>query len=361
MNLNLKFPFYAKVSLVFIGLFAFISMLFIAQGIIVPVVYSTIIAIVLSPVVNFFVRKKMNRLLAIALTLLLVILTTLLIITLLTVQIAQFSDSLPKLIEKFHQLMAESIAWTSTNFNISTSNINLWITEKNAQLLNGNGSRIGKTLINTGSILIALVLIPVYVFMILYYQPLLLQFIHKLFKSINQNEVNEVLAATKKIIRSYLVGLLLEALIIAVLNCTALLIIGIDYAILLGVIGAIANVIPYIGGIVAVALPMIIAVATKSSFSYALVVLASYILIQFVDNHYVLPKIVASKVKINALISIIVVLIGGALWGFAGMFLSIPLTAIIKVIFDHIEPLKPWGYLLGDTMPPLLKIKSPFK
>ena len=41
------------------------------------------------------------------------------------------------------------------------------------------------------------------------------------------------------------------------------------------------------------------------------------------------------------------VLSGGALWGFPGMFLSIPLTAIVKVIFDHIEPVKPWGFLLG--------------
>jgi predicted PurR-regulated permease PerM len=52
-----------------------------------------------------------------------------------------------------------------------------------------------------------------------------------------------------------------------------------------------------------------------------------------------------------------VVIAGNALWGISGMFLSIPLLAIVKVIFDHIEPLKPWGFLLGDTMPPLLKIK----
>jgi predicted PurR-regulated permease PerM len=58
---------------------------------------------------------------------------------------------------------------------------------------------------------------------------------------------------------------------------------------------------------------------------------------------------VASKVKINGLISIIVVLLGGMLWGLSGMFLAIPLTAIVKVIFDHVEGMKPWGYLLGNT------------
>ncbi len=360
MNPDLKFPLYAKASLVFIGLFAFISMLFIAQSIIVPVIYSTIIAIVLTPIVDFFVRKGMNRVAAIAITIILVIFITILFITLLSAQMMQFSDSFPKLVEKFHQLLDQSVAWASDNFHISTRKINLWIAEKNTEILNGTNSAIGQTIINTGSVLIVLVLIPVYTFMILYYQPLLLEFIHKLFKSSDQNEVNEVLSATKKIIRSYLVGLLLEAVIVATLNSASLLIIGIDYAILLGVIGAIVNVVPYVGGIVAVILPMMIALATKSSSSYCVLVFASYILIQFIDNHYIIPKVVASKVKINALVSIIVVLAGAALWGIPGMFLSIPLTAIIKVVFDHIESLKPWGYLLGDTMPPFLGIKSLF-
>jgi predicted PurR-regulated permease PerM len=79
-----------------------------------------------------------------------------------------------------------------------------------------------------------------------------------------------------------------------------------------------------------------------------------------IDNHYIVPYIVASKIKINALFSVIVVLAGNALWGIPGMFLSMPLLAIIKLICDHIEPLKPWGFLLGDTMAPILKIKTIF-
>ena len=155
---------------------------------------------------------------------------------------------------------------------------------------------------------------------------------------------------------------MIEAAIVATLNSVGLLILGIDYAILLGIIGAFLNVIPYIGGLVAVALPMLIALATKTSPFYPLYVLAIYYFIQLIDNNYIVPKIVASKVKINALISILVVLAFGALWGIPGMFLSIPLVGILKVIFDRIESLKPWGFLLGDTMPVMalfnLKIKK---
>ena len=355
MNPSFKIPFYAKASLVFIGSFAFISMLCIGQRIIVPIIYATIIAIVLSPVVDFFVRKKMNRIIAIITTLLFASAATILFIILLSTQIMQFGNSFEKLFTSFRQLLDEAVAWVSTTFNLSPPKINIWLAQKKAEMLNGTTSLVGQTIINTGGALIVLVLIPVYIFMILFYQRLLLEFIHRLFSTNKHADVNEVLTATKKIIKSYLVGLLIEGLIVATLNSVSLLIIGIDYAILLGLIGAILNIIPFIGGVLSVVLPMLIALATKSP-TYVLLVVGAYILIQFVDNHYLIPKIVASKVQINALVSVIVVLLGGALWGIPGMFLSIPLTAIIKVIFDHIEPLKPWGFLLGNNVPGTQKL-----
>jgi predicted PurR-regulated permease PerM len=106
---------------------------------------------------------------------------------------------------------------------------------------------------------------------------------------------------------------------------------------------------------------MMVGLVTKSSGWFVLYILGIHLFIQLIDNNYIVPKIVASKVKINALFSIIVVLVGNALWGIPGMFLSIPLLAIVKVIFDHIESLKPWGFLLGDTMPVRrIKIKTIF-
>jgi predicted PurR-regulated permease PerM len=106
---------------------------------------------------------------------------------------------------------------------------------------------------------------------------------------------------------------------------------------------------------------MAVALATKSSPAYALYIMVIYYIIQLFDNNYIVPKIVASKVKINALFSIMVVLAGNLLWGISGMFLSIPLLAIVKLICDHIEPLKPWGFLLGDSMPSILKATVNFK
>jgi len=359
MTTPFKLPFYAKASLIVIGLLALFYILFIGQAIILPIVYAGIIAIVLSPAVDWLTKRKFNRGLAIALVIIGGIATSLFLVALVSKQFMRFTDSFPLLVDKFGELMDTSSAWISDYFNISPKKINSWIVTKKAEIISQSGAHLGQTLINTGSGLVVLVLIPVYVFMILFYQPLLLEFVHRVFKTSQKDKVTEVLTSIKIIIRSYLVGLLLEAAIVAVLNITSLLIIGIEYAVLLGIIGALLNFIPYLGNIIAAALALIVTLATTSSFTYCLLVIVSYSVVQLIDNNFILPKLVASKVKINALVSVVVVLAGGALWGVPGMFLSIPLIAIIKVVFDHIDSLKPWGYLLGDTMP--IKAASKFK
>ena len=358
---EVQLPFYAKASLLTIGLFAFIAMLYIAQGIIVPFVFSIILAIVLHPVVNFLVGRKINRVLAIIITMILTIIMIGLFGMFMFSQAMRFSETWPKLVEKFTELFNESTSWASGYFDISPDKITEWFIKSKGDVINSSGSTIGKTLVNVGSALVILFIIPVYIFMLLFYHPLLIEFVRRVFGDTNRKMVSQIVSEIKNVIQKYLTGLFIEVVIISVLHSVGLLLLGVPYAILLGIIGALLNLIPYIGGIVSVALPMIIALATKTSPWVAFYVLIVYYVIQLIDNNYIIPKIVASKVRINALVSIIVVLAFGALWGIAGMFISIPMTAIIKVIFDHIEPLKPWGYVLGDTMPPRINIKPILK
>jgi predicted PurR-regulated permease PerM len=331
----------------------------VGQKIILPLIYATIIAILLNPVVNLLVRIRINKTIAITIAVCLAIVVTLGLLYFVSLQVSLFGDTYPRLKEKFNQTSINTINWISTHFNIKVSKIDAWINETKDSAISNMGGAIGQTLSTINSFLIVIVLLPVYLWMILFYKPLLLEFIHRIFKTTHQEAVGEVLNNSKKIIQSYLVGLLLEAVIIATLNSTGLLILGIDYAVILGVTGALLNVIPYIGGVIAIALPMIMAYVTKDSTA-AILVFAVYMTIQFIDNHFIIPSVVASKVKLNALVSVVVVIVGGALCGVPGMFISIPLTAILKVICDHIESLKPWGYLLGNIVPTkMMKLNIP--
>ncbi len=345
-----RWPIYAKLSSIIIGLVALFYIFYIGKDIIVPLVFSTIIAILLNPIVNFLCRKKLNRTIAIILSVVTTIILIAALVYFILSQAAMFSDSLPQFKQKFSEIINNAINWISTNLNVSKPKINTWITNTKAEGMSNSSSVVGTTLMGIGGVLVLLLLIPVYIFMILFYKPLLLEFISQLFKDDKSEIVTEVLTETKTLIQSYLIGLLIEAAIVATLNAIGLLFIGIQYAILIAIIGALLNLIPYIGGLVAISIPMLIAIATKSPI-YAVWVFVLFITVQFIDNNYIVPKIVASKVKINALVSIIVVLIGGALWGVAGMFLAIPITAIVKVVFDRIAPLKPFGFLIGDNQP----------
>lgn len=343
-----KWSSYVKFSNIIVGLLALFYIFHVGRDIIVPVVFSTIIAILLNPVVNFLCKKKINRVLAIAISVIASIILIVALVYFILSQAAMFGESLPLFKQKFLAMFEQGVNWISSNFNVNKSKIEAWMTDAKADGIEKSSDVMGTALVGIGGVVVLLLLIPVYIFMILFYKPLLLGFISQLFKNDKEEIVNEVLTETKSLIQSYLIGLLIEAAIVATINSVGLLLLGIEYAILIAIIGALLNLIPYIGGLIAISIPMLIAIATKSPI-YALWVFILFITVQIIDNNYIVPKIVASKVKVNALVSIIVVLIGGALWGVSGMFLAIPITAIVKVVFDRIEPLKPFGFLIGDN------------
>ena len=358
---EIKIPFYAKLTIILVGFFVLVAILFIAKDIIIPLVFAIIIAVVLHPVVNLLVRFKINRVLAIIITLVLSILVFISISALIISQLSRLGETWPQLVDRFTEILNDTIIWASYYFDISTKKIIAWIAKNKVELIENNTEEIGHTLIAVLRKLVLVILTPVYVFMLLFYQPIIIEFFRRSFGSENREQVSKIISEIKTLIQRYLIGLSIEVVIIAILFSSGLLILGIDYAIILGIIGALLNLIPYIGAIIGAIFPMMIAVITKPSPWYALLVMALYIFVQFVDNNYIIPKVVASKVKINALVSIIAVIAFGTLWGIPGMFLAIPLTAIIKLIFDHFEPLEPWGFLLGDTMPQIklfdLKLK----
>ncbi len=356
-----KLPFYAKATIFLLGVFALITMLYLSQKVIIPIIFAIIFAIILQPFVNFLVQKRMNRLFAIIVSLTLTFIVIASFGALLLSQASRFGRAWPILLDKSTDIINQTITWASAYFNTNPQNIHEWVSQTKADFIDTSSNAIGHTLVNVGNGVVLLFLIPVYIFMMLIYQPLLIEFIRRLFGTDHKIKVNEIITQTKTLIQRYIRGLLFEAVIVAVLYSLGLLFIGIDYAILLGFIAALLNVIPYVGGLIAVSLIMIVTIATKDTITYPILVLALSVIIHIIDNSFIIPKIVASKVKINALITITMVIASGALLGVPGMIICIPLTGIVKLIFDHIEPLKPWGFLLGDTMPPLLNIKPILK
>ncbi len=347
MNTELQEPFYKKSTTILFGIILFVYILYMLADLLVPLAFSGLFAILLNPLYSRMLNLKIPKVISIILTLLLAIVVLGAIFYFLSSQIIQFGEMLPVMKQKFGQILVDLQNWIARTFGIDI--------EKQVQYLNeaasSNKALLGQTLSGALGMFSVIFLIPVYIFLLLFYKTLILNFIYEVFSKESSESVAGILQGTKTAIQSYIVGLLIETLIIAVLNSAALLLIGVEYAILLGVLGAILNLIPYIGGIVAILLPVIMATVTADGYTTQLAILGAYAVIQFLDNNIIVPRVVSSKVQINALISILAVLLGGSLWGVSGMFLSIPFVAVLKIIFDRIDGLKPWGKLLGDEIP----------
>ena len=342
-----QYPFYIKSTVILLGLVLLVYILLGLRDILVPIAFAVIIAILLNPLVNQFRSKKISKVLSIIIAMLIALTVVAGIFYFLSSQIIGLGQNLPLLKQKFAEVLHQLQGWLLHTFGLTIN--------KQVQLLNqaldNSKAMLGQTVGTALGTIGVMLLLPVYVFLLLFYKTLILNFLYEVFAEENSKHVAEILSQTKAAIQSYMIGLLLEALVVATLNSIALLILGVDYAILLGVIGAILNMLPYIGGIIAIALPVLMATVTKDGFSTQLGIIIAYAIIQFIDNNILVPRIVSSKVQINALCSILVVLLGASLWGVPGMFLSIPIIAILKIIFDRISDLKPWGRLLGDDVP----------
>lgn len=346
-----KYPFFFRSTVTLFGIILFVFVLFELRGIMIPIGFALMISILLNPFVNFLIRKKINRVVAISISLLLTIIFVAGLCYFISSQILKFSDNLPMLEKKFTVLFHNFQLWLQNNYSLPLYKQREYLSE----LGNSLKPLIGETLGTVLGTLSVVFLLPVYIFLILYYKTLILNFLYEVFAERNSNGVSSVLSETKNAIQSYMVGLLIEAVIIAVLNSTALFILGVPYALLLGIIGALLNVLPYIGGIIAIILPLLIATVTKDGYSAQIGIIVAYSVIQFIDNHILVPRIVSSQVKINALVTLIIVLLGGSIWGISGMFLSVPFIAVLKIIFDRVEGLEPWGKLLGSDVPVMHK------
>lgn len=315
-----------------------------------PIVMALLIAILLRPVVAFLnTRLRLPNVLAVLLAVVLALAFVGAVIFFISKEITNFMDDLPKIRQNLDHHMQHIEGWVYDKFNVSYTKQEDYIQQirENGPANIEPGDMIG----SFSAKLLNAVLIFIYTFLILIYRTLFFNFFVKLIPPQHHRTLQEILFEIKVVIRSYLVGLLTELGIVALMVGTGQWIVGVKYFIFLGLLTAILNLIPYIGILIATIISIFISLATSTELGSVLGVIAVNLVVHFTDSNILLPRIVGSKVRLNALASICGVVIGGTLVGVAGMFLAIPTIAILKVIFDRIEPLKPWGYLLGHDMP----------
>jgi predicted PurR-regulated permease PerM len=353
-------PLTVKRAIELIGLVVLGMVIVAGQQIIMPLLMAFFISLVLLPVYRFLVRKKLPKTLAVFLSLLLMIIVTGAIMLFVTMQIKPVLRDFPTIKSNIAKHINELSVWFDKTTHISTNQQSKIINDQSQQILDYAGGFLGGAAGSVGSALVFFALMPIYTFFILFYKNILVQFVYMWFPPANHPKVREVLTETESIIKSYIGGLLIQITYITILLGGGLLILGIPYALLIGIIFAILNLIPYVGALFGNIIGVLLTLSSSPDLGAVLTVLVTIAVVQFLDNNILMPRIVGGKVRINALASLAGVFVGGALAGISGMFLSLPMLAVAKVVFDRSEQFKQWGVLFGDKLPekkPLIKRK----
>ncbi len=344
-------PSYLKFTLVLLSICLVVLVLYLAQNIFIPLLLSLLFAILLRPLVFFFhIKLRMNNALSCLISVFLFVLFFSGIIFLVSWKISEITNDWSAIKHNLNSHYANIQLWILQHYKVNYSAQETYFFQFTGKAFGGNNQWMGNTISSFTNGLFMMVLIPVYTFLILLYRSLFIEFLHKIVNAQQQDNLVDILSKIKTVIQSYILGLLIELSIVATLTTVGLMLIGVEYALLLGLITALFNLIPYIGIISAAVISILATLGNSTDLSLVFGVVLVNVIVQLIDNNILVPKIVGNQVRINALASIVGVIVGGSIAGLPGMFLSIPLIAILKVVFDHVNVLKPWAHLIGNSM-----------
>ncbi len=344
-----KLPFYHKLASVLVGLIAIGYLVVQGKQILSPLIFSCLFSILLMPLASFLETKwRFRRGLAsiVSVLILLVFIST--IIYFIAVQMRDLAEDWPQFKIQLNSSLASIQHWIAVKFHVNSTKQLTFLKSAAGKVLDSGTVVLGVTIVSISSIVLFLVFTFIYTLFLLSYRRHIMNFLISVFLEENSTIVHDIIEQVQYILRRYIIGLFIEMCVVSAAVCIIFWALGIKYGVLLGIFTGLFNIIPYVGIFTATLISLIITFATAATAGKLLLVAITLIVTHLIDSNVLLPGIVGSKVKINPLITVLGVVLGEMIWGVSGMFLSIPVIAVLKIIFDRVESLKPWGILLGE-------------
>ncbi|WP_257656898.1 AI-2E family transporter [Parapedobacter lycopersici] len=343
-----KRPYAIELAATLISLSLIIALLYVLQGVLLPLMFSILIAISLYPVALFLERLSLGKAFSALLAVILAICVLGGLIWFIVHQVIVIGKDGMDIVQKFISIFDTIQLWLQEQFGIEPTQVAERLRSQANEILSHAGTYLTAAFGSVGNILAGAVLVPLFSFFLLYYRVFFREFFFRVFRSTPQATVHNTLNKIYQVVQSYLLGLVTVMAIVAILNTVGLLILGIQYAWFFGTLASLLMLLPYIGIAIGSILPALFALATKDTAWYAVGVIAWFQVVQFLEGNLITPNIVGGKVSINPLMSIISILLGGMLFGLAGLILALPLTATVKVIFDAVPSMNAFGFLIGE-------------
>lgn len=335
-----------------------LALMYATQSVLIPLLFSILISITLYPLARFFEQLRFGKAFSAILSVLIAIGVISFVVWFIVHQSIIIGKDASSITEKVLSVFQRFQLWLEQAYGIQKTEVMKQMQDQGNKAMENAGGMLSATFGSIGNTLAGAVLVPLFSFFLLYYRDFFKEFFFKAFKSTPQTKVNDTLNKIYEVVQSYLLGLVTVMGIVAILNTGGLMLMGIEYAWFFGSLASLLMLLPYIGIAIGSILPALFALAVKDSAWYALGVVAWFQVVQFLEGNVITPNIVGSKVSINPLMAIIAILLGGMLFGLAGLIIALPLTATIKVIFDAIPTMDAFGFLIGEPEKEHLKRNS---
>jgi predicted PurR-regulated permease PerM len=324
-----------------------IAILYLGRHVLIPFSFSCLLAILLTSPSRWLEKAGLSRGWAGIVCLLFALIFFFVIFYFISTSIISFKNDFPLMVQNIQQAITDFQLWLQKRFNLSTHKVRELFDSSTSDILPSTSAIINTALSTVSGAFLTGLIVFLQTFLLLLYRSIIVRFFIFMFAEEFSSRIYNIMGRVKYVIRSYIVGLAIEMAVVAVAYCGALFILGVKYALLLGVIGALLNLVPYLGIFVALILTALITFSTNTP-STVLWSVVAILIIHLTDSNILLPRIVGSKIKINALVTIMGVIIGGAIWDIPGMFLAVPAMAILKVVFEDVPPLFPFAILMDE-------------
>jgi predicted PurR-regulated permease PerM len=344
MHLSFQKVFYFIATV--IGLFA---ILILAKAVLIPIAFAFLLAFILYPVARKIESLGAN----ITVSALLSIISLLLIIGggiyLFSNQIIQLSENLTDFKGKILNVFADATIHINENIGFIPQLEKGELLDKIKNWLNESGvTLLSKTFSGTADFLIGLLTTSVFTFLILFYRTGMVRALVSFYPQENRKKALEMFKSIQQVGQRHLFGMMVIILILGFVNSIGLWIIGIDNPFLFGFLAGILAIIPYVGTNVGAAIAVLYSVMTYDSLWMPITVAIFFWFVSFIESNFLSPKIVGGNLKVNVLASILCIIIGASIWGIAGMILFLPFAAMLKVVCEKYEELKPIALLMGE-------------
>ncbi|WKN43256.1 AI-2E family transporter [Tunicatimonas pelagia] len=324
-----------------------ILLLILGQSIFIPLAFAAFIAIILAPLCQYLENQGIHRNIAAFLCTLLGGAFVAGIVTFFALQISALAENVDTFEDNLNQMTVNISAYLGEYLGQSELGQLSSFNELFTFLMKDAQSAIGTLLVLVATSLITILFLSVFVVLFLMYRKDIRDFGVYLFEE-NGSSMRRLLLKIEKVVRNYLVGIFQVILILAVCNSIALWILGVPNALFFGIFSALLNVVPFIGPMVGSIIPAMFTVVINNSALAGVWVILYFTVIQTIESYLITPSIVGNKVRINPMFTLLAIFIGNLIWGIPGMILFIPLTAVLKQIFDEVSGLRPYASLLGE-------------